>query len=105
MSGEARYSAPLSAYVWNNAAVAINGYSAVFDSWNSPFVTIFGTASGASTITVWGSNDGSNWFVLGTISATATAGSLYLSLTCGAELMKLQSGSAVTLTAVISAKG
>lgn len=104
-----RYTPPNSAYVWGNAsggaAVAASGYSAPLDTWDSPFVTICGTSSGTSTITVLGSNDGVNYFQLATISATSTAGSLYLALTCGVEFIKLQSSAAVTLQVVISAKG
>lgn len=104
-----RYTPPVSVYVWGTPAgaapVALNGYSAVLDTWNSPFITIAGTSSGSTTITVLGSNDGGNWFQMGTIAATATAGSLYLALTCGVEFIKLQSSTAVNLWVIVSAKG
>ena len=98
-----RYSPPLSSLVWIGVAVGANGQSPSFDSGSLPFVSAYGNASAATTITLMYSNDGTNWRAGGTV-VLAAAGDFVMNVTSGARFHALQSTAACTVSAVISAK-
>lgn len=88
---------------WNNAATGAGGVSGALDTLNLPFVSVFGTTSGASSLIVQLSQDGTNYYDSEfTISANGNFGN---HLTSAARFVRLKSTANVTATATISAKG
>lgn len=99
-----RYTPPLAATVWNAAAVGANGTSAIFDSANCPFCSIFGnTTQATGNILLLASNDGTAFFTLAKQAITA-AGNFNFNVTTGARFLQLQTDTAATITAIVSAK-
>lgn len=103
MTTSPRFVAPLYAEVWTSASTGANTNSATFNTWASPFVTACGNVSGATTITLMLSVDGSNWYAGPTVVLSG-AGNFYLNATVGVQYVALQSSNSVTATAFISAK-
>lgn len=91
------------ANAWDAAATGAGGVSAALDTWSCPFVSAFGNASGASTITVQYSQDGSNYYD-GPAQVLSGAGNFRIDATCGARYVRLKSSANVTVTATLSAK-
>ena len=99
-----QFSQPLSAVAWNDVATGVATNSGVLDSHNSPFVSAFGHVSGATTITLMVSRDGSNFYAGSTVVLSGAA-DFCLNAEIGAEYVCLQSSADVTATAYLSAKG
>lgn len=99
-----RYNPPFSALLWAAESVGAAGQSPGFDTHNSPWVSIFGNSSAATTLTVLYSNDGLNWYAGPTLTLAA-AGNFHLDFTSAAEWIAVQSSAAATLTLIASAKG
>jgi hypothetical protein len=88
---------------WSAATVAANGTSAVVDTWSCPYVSAFGNASAATTLTLQYSADGSSFYDGPTVTLSG-AGDFHLDATTAARYLRLLSSSAATLTATIAAK-
>lgn len=87
---------------WDAVAVSSSGTSGTLDTQGAAFVTAFGNTSGSSTLTLQFSQDGTNWYDSSyTIAANGNFGTTF---TVGARHVRLKSGSAVTITATLSAK-
>lgn len=91
------------ANAWDAAATA-SGTSNIIDIWNYPFVSVFGNTSGAVTITLQLSADGTNFYDADTV-APSGAGNFKIHATVGARYVRLKSSANVTVTATIQAKG
>ncbi len=100
----ARVSVGAHANAWDAVAVAANGTSASLDVTNAPFVSAFGNASAATTITLQYSQDGTNWYDGPTVTLGA-AGNFRIDATVGATNVRLKSSAAATITATIAGKG
>jgi hypothetical protein len=95
---------PLTAIIWSAAATGSATTSTTnVNLQNCPYVSVFGNVSGATTITLMLSIDGTNFYAGPTVT-TSGAGNFYLNATVGAVFVALQSSSNVTATAVISAR-
>lgn len=92
------------ANAWNAVAVAAGGASAVLDTWHLPFVTAFGNASAATTITLQVSQDNVNWYNSQVAQTLSAAGNFCLITEMGARYVRLTSSAAATITATITAK-
>ena len=88
---------------WNAASVGSNGTSAVLDTWSCPYVSAFGNASAATTLTLQFSMDGTNFYAGPSVTLSG-AGDFHLDATAAARYLRLQSSSAATLTATLAAK-
>ncbi len=88
---------------WNAAAVASGGTSAVVDTWSCPYVSAFGNAGAATTLTLRYSLDGSNFYAGPSVTLSG-AGDFHIDATTAARYLQLLSSSAATLTATIAAK-
>ena len=87
---------------WNAAATGAAGLSAPVHIGPYKNISVFGNTSGASTITVQLSQDGSTFYDSGsTISANGNFGANY---TVGAQHVRLKSSADVTATATIAGK-
>ena len=90
---------------WAAAVVGANGTSNPVDTFAMPFVTAFGNASAATTITLQVSADGVTWYDSQVNQVLAGAGDFCLIATVAARLVRLKTLSAATITASILAKG
>lgn len=91
------------ANAWKAAAVAANGTSAALDTWSCPFVSAFGNAGAATTITLQYSMDGNNFYAGPSVTLSG-AGDFHIDATCAARFVRLLSSAAATLTATLAAK-
>lgn len=98
-----RQSPPLSKKVWADVAVSGGGQSDSLDTGSCPFVSAFGHANAATTITAVYSDDGATWYA-GPTKVLSGAGDFDFDFTNGARFVALQSSGAATITAIISAK-
>lgn len=71
--------------------------------WNCPFVSAFGNSSGAATLTLQYSMDGTNYYD-GPAQTLSGSGNFRIDATTGARFVRLKSSASVTLTATICAK-
>lgn len=105
---------PITAYVWGTPgsrpgvlptaqAVGAGVASNAVDTVNHPFVSAFGNASGATTMSLQYSADGITWFTRQSVTLTG-AGDFSIDCLCGARFLRLSTSGAVNLVAVISAK-
>lgn len=99
-----RNSTPLGVHgnAWSAATTGANGTSNAIDLGCSPFVSIFGNTSGASTLTLQLSQNGTDFYDSAT--TVAANGNFGVQVTVGARYVRLKSGSDVTATATIAAK-
>ncbi len=88
---------------WSAAAVGANGTSAVVDAWSCPYVSAFGNAGAATTLTLQYSLDGTNFYA-GPSVTLAGAGDFHIDATTAARYLRLLSSAAATITATIAAK-
>ena len=108
MSGENRYVPPIGVHanVWNAASTGVNTTSTNnVNTYNSPFITAFGTVNGATTITVMVSQNGTTFYKSQSTQVLGGSGDFCINLTCAAQYVALQSTADVTATATIVAKG
>jgi hypothetical protein len=98
-----RFIHPQAAVVWSAATTGSAGNSNTLQAWDCPFVSAFGHVSGATTVTLMYSFDGTTFYA-GPSTTLAGASDFHIDATTGAEYLALQSSSSVTATAVISAK-
>jgi len=89
---------------WLAVAVAAAGVSATVDTLGNPNISVYGSASAATTISVSVSADGATWWPSTQQAALGAAGDFYLNFTSGARYIQLVSSAAATITATISAK-
>lgn len=83
--------------------MSVNGVSNAIDCIISSRISVFGNTSGASTITVQVSQDGTNFYsITPTIAANGNFHAFYET---GARYVRLSSSAAVTITATIAGKG
>jgi hypothetical protein len=92
------------ANAWNAAAVGAGGTSASVDCQNTPFVSAFGNASAATTITVQYSQNDVDYYD-GPNQVLGGAGNFRIDATVGARYVRLKSSAAATITATIAGKG
>jgi hypothetical protein len=69
--------------------------SAIVDTFSCPFVTGFGHADGATTITLLGSMDGVNFYAVAT-QVLAGAADFAINVTCAARYFVLKSSASLT---------
>jgi hypothetical protein len=86
------------------AAVGAGTNSSIIDTKNSPFVSAFGHASGATTISILYSADSVNFYAAHSV-VLAGGADFCIDCICGAQYVCLQSSGAVNIWATISAKG
>lgn len=105
MSGQ-RQRMPIGVHAnaWSAASTGAGGFSSSVDTWCAQAVTAFGNASGATTITLQVSQDGTNWYDSQINQVLSGAGNFCLNATVGARFVRLKSSADVTATATISAK-
>jgi len=90
---------------WNAAAVGAGGNSASIDTQYTPFVSIFGNADAATTITIQYSQDNANFYNGPTLAIPALGSDFASDITVGARYVRLQSSGAATITATVAGKG
>jgi hypothetical protein len=90
---------------WLNAAVGAGATSASIDTQFTPFVSIFGTADGATTITIQFSQDNVNFYNDSSFTVVGPTFNFGVNQTIGARYVRLRTSNAVTITATIAAKG
>lgn len=90
------------ANLWNNAATGANGNSSVVDCQYTAFITIFGTSSANTSMSVQVSQDNTNFYTISTF--TTGTGDFGTNLTIGARYIRLQSASNRTVTATLAGK-
>jgi hypothetical protein len=88
---------------WSAAAVGSNGTSAVLDTWSCPYVSAFGNAGAATTLTLQYSMDGANFFN-GPSTTLAGASDFHVDATAAARYVRLLSSAAAAITATLAAK-
>jgi len=88
---------------WNAASVGTNGTSAVIDTWSCPFVSAFGNAGAATTITLQYSMDGASFYT-GPSTTLSGSSDFHIDATTAARYLRLLSSAAATITATIAAK-
>lgn len=89
---------------WLAAAVGAGAVSPSIDCQYTPFVSIFGNGSAASTITMQVSQDNVNFYNAVTTAVPLLGGDFYLAATVGARYVRLMSSAAITITATIAGK-
>jgi len=95
------------ANAWNNVAAAGNGLSNIIDCYGANTISVFGNVSGATTIQVYYSQDGVNFYSAGTNRQIVLAGAgnfVIPDFLLGARYLQLQTTGAVTLTVTVSGK-
>lgn len=80
-----------------------NGDSSGFQP-NGPTLSIFGDVDGATTISVWFSNDGSNFYQDVNSFITSGAGDVSLTITTAAQYVRLRSSNDITATIYFSSR-
>jgi hypothetical protein len=90
------------ANAWNNVVTGVGGNSTSIDCQYTPHITVFGTTNNSTTISFQASQDNTNFYTFGTLSASA--GDFGSSFTLGARYLRLQSSNSRTITATISGK-
>jgi hypothetical protein len=88
---------------WNAASAGANGTSAVVDTWSCPFVSAFGNAGAATTISLQYSMDGANFYA-GPSTTLSGSSDFHIDATTAARYLRLLSSAAATITATIAAK-
>ena len=91
-----------SGFQWT-VAVGAGGFSPVIDIRGMPYISINGTSSIATVLTIYVTEDGTNYVATDKATASGTAHHLYATL--GAKAIKVHSNAAVTPTIVIGANG
>ena len=90
------------ANAWNAVAVGANGVSTSIDCQYTPFVSVFGTTSGATNIQILCSQDNTNFYAVAVIAAGT--GDFGGNFTIGSRYVRLRSVTARTITATIAGK-
>lgn len=85
-------------------ATGANGFSAIVDTKNSPFISAFGHVDGVTTINLQYSADGVNFNTAHSVT-TAGVADFAIDCLCGAQFVRLQSTGAVNASATVQAKG
>lgn len=89
---------------WNAVAVAAAGVSATVDTLGNPNISVYGSVSAATTVSVNVSADNATWWPSTQQAVLNAAGDFYLNFTSGARYIQLTSSAAATITATVSAK-
>lgn len=95
--------------VWNGVSTGVGTPGNPINLYDCPFLSAFGNVSGACTITLMISADGTNWYSSGLTATTAGSGNFTINGTVGAVIVgaqyaTMQSSANVTATATIQAK-
>jgi hypothetical protein len=85
------------------STVVANGMLAVVDTWSCPFVSGFGNASAATTVTLQYSMDGTHFYA-GPSTTLSGSGDFHIDSTTAARYLRLLSSAAATITATLAAK-
>ena len=89
----------------NTAALVLAaGLSTILDTKDSPFVSAFGHADAATTISILYSADGVNFYVAHS-TVLSGAGDFAIDCMCGGQFVQLKSSGQANIWATISAKG
>ena len=90
---------------WNNESTGANGDSNAIDTQFTSVVDIAGEVSGATNITLYKSQDGTNFYDSGIVIEITEAEDFAVNdLPVGFRYLRLQSSNDVTATATIAAK-
>jgi len=84
-------------------AVGAGAFSPVIDIRGMPFISLNGTTSGVTILTIQVTEDGTNY--VDTDKATASGTTHHLYATLGAKAIRVKSSAAVTPTIVFGANG
>lgn len=93
--------------VWNNTLSGVNGRSNIFDSLNRPHISIMTSTSGATTLSIYVSEDCVNFVLCEDLSAkinAPTGSSAHIFFTAGARCYQIESSNDVRINATIIAK-
>lgn len=101
---ENRFSAPVAARYSGTPAATNTPFVTLFAG-DNPWLSAFGSAAGACTITVYYSNDGETYYASQNKQVLSGAGPFAIDLTTGAAYVGLATSALVAITAIISAKG
>ena len=88
---------------WNAASVGANGTSAVLDTWSCPYVSAFGNAGAATTLTLQYSMDGTHFYAGPSVTLSGS-GDFRIDAASAARYLRLLSSAAATITATLAAK-
>lgn len=86
------------------AATGVNGNSSAVQVYDCPWVSAFGHVDGATTITVFYSHDGANFYASANKVTTSGAADFAIDFTTAAQWIQLQSSANVHATATIAGK-
>lgn len=105
MVGTPRNVAPIgvTGNAWPGNSNSAGTASAIIDTFSCPFVSAFGHASGAGTITLQGSMEGINFYNVGS-QVLSGAGDFAIHVTSAARFHRLLTSATLTLTGTIAAK-
>lgn len=92
------------ANAWNNAATGAGGSSDALDTLGCREVAAFGHVSGAATLALQVSANGTDWYDSQATQILSGAGDFCILATIGARFVRLKSSADVTATATIQAK-
>lgn len=87
---------------WNGTVTGAAGLSATVQLPNCRLVTVLGHVSGATTLTVEFSADGTNFYDSGVTNAPAGAADVGFSFDCAAPFVRLKSSASITATLTIA---
>lgn len=90
--------------LWNNAATGAGGTSTAVDTFNCGILSFMGTSSGATTLTVQYSPDNAAFYDSSTTIVLGGAGDFGVTVSIGAEYVRLKSSNNVTVTATVQGK-
>lgn len=85
-------------------ATGANGFSAIVNTYNSPFLSAFGHVDAATTVNLQYSGDGVNFSTTHSVTTTGAA-DWNFDCICGAQYVRLQSTNAVNASGTVQAKG
>lgn len=89
---------------WNAASVNAAGTSSAVDCQYQRNISAFGSVDAATTVSVYVSQDNTNFYDSGSSVALGGSGNFHVSLTTAARYVRLQSSGTATITATIAGK-
>lgn len=102
---EGRNNPPFVAYYTGTPGITTTTPFVALYVGDNPFVTAYGTAGGAATLTIYYSGDGSTWYAGQSKQVLAGSGPFGIDATTGAAYIGLGTTASVAITAYLSAKG
>jgi hypothetical protein len=93
------------ANAWNAVSTGTNGNSTAIDCQYTPYVSVFGTVNGTTTISIQVSQNNTNFYTVDSITISSLGGGDFGgNYMIGARYVRLQSGTSRTATATIAGK-